>query len=59
MNWQLLGSLVSVTLLTTFVLASVQKRHFLTFSFSNNQGESEIIILELAEGYVRNTIPIN
>ena len=40
------------------MLFSKKKKHFLTIAFTNQQGENEVLILELAKGIVRTTIPI-
>lgn len=40
------------------MLFSKKKKHFLTIAFVNAQGENEAIILELAKGVVRTTLPI-
>jgi hypothetical protein len=40
------------------MLFSKKKKHYLTLSFVNAQGENEAMILELAKDLVRTTLPI-
>lgn len=40
------------------MLFSKKKKHFLTVAYTNEQGENEAMILELAKGIVRTTVPI-
>lgn len=40
------------------MLFSKKKKHFLTIAFVNAAGENEAVILELAKGSVRTTIPV-
>ncbi len=40
------------------MLFSKKKKHFLTLAYTNEQGENEAVILELAKGIVRTTIPV-
>jgi hypothetical protein len=58
-----IGSTIAVGVTTIGVMAlpmllSKKKNHFLTILFVNSAGENEVVVLELAKGIVRTTIPV-
>ena len=57
------GSTIALGITTLGIMAlpllfSKKKKHFLTIAFANDAGENEVVILELAKGVVRTTLPI-